>query len=153
MERAEDTWEELGHEIRARNDIVFVRTDPIRRITEGGIILTDKQADFYYGLPGKDPKRGWNTPITKWATVIAAGPKAEVAVGDRVCFMRLDFAWSYKLRDGTLVGWARNEVLMLVDTPEDGTYETLPEGLKSLRASDPAPPPKPTRDSRRASLW
>jgi co-chaperonin GroES (HSP10) len=109
LEWVRDTWDKYGTRIQALSDVVYVRTDTPQRILPSGIILPDNQVAFFAGLPkGKTP----------WATVVAAGPKTDVEVGDRVCFLRLDFAWTHRFHDMSYLGYARNETLLLKDTPE-----------------------------------
>jgi hypothetical protein len=115
MSIVQETWDELGRTIKARHSMCFIRTDVPPLMTPGGIIIPAKTAMFYNGLPNP----GGNNPVTKWATVIAAGPEAEVAPGDRVCFMRLDFAWSDKMKDGSFFGWVKGENILLKDTPDE----------------------------------
>jgi len=114
LERVEDTWEGFGRRIRALGEMVFVRTDSPDKITPGGIIIPDTSGDFHAGLPKE---------VTVLATVVAAGSETDVKPGDRVLFMRLDFAWQHKFRDdGSYLGWCRDtdgSVLLMVDRMDD----------------------------------
>ena len=108
----DQTWDELGHRIEARNDVVWIRTDPPKFFTDAGIIIPDKLAAFYHGMPNP----GGVAPVTKWATVIASPSVSDVEPGDRVVFMRLDFAWQDKMDDRSLFGWIREgNILMQVE--------------------------------------
>ena len=69
----DQTWDELGRTIRPMGDTCFVRTDIVPLMTPGGIIIPNKTARFFHGLPNPKPGRG-GSPVMKWATVIAAGP-------------------------------------------------------------------------------
>lgn len=96
-------WQELGKRYRPLRRVLIVRTDPQSQSTPGGILLTQKESDLYTGMP--------HMRVVK-ATVLAAGPKASTAVGARVCFQRLHFAWFAKLEDKTLVGTIEEEELV-----------------------------------------
>ncbi len=108
-----ESFSELGYtSFEARNDVVFVRTDKIASQSSGGILFTEKSQDFYNGLAipkGKAPK-------IYWGSVLAIGEKTEdINVGDHVCFMRADFAWSDVFEDKTRLGWVRGEHILLVE--------------------------------------
>lgn len=101
MELVERTWAEVGYRIRPLRFLVFVRTEPPEKKV-GSLFLIDKDASFYGGLPHQRLVR---------ATVLSAGPAANVKVGERVCFTRLHFARYKTLEDGTHVGWiSSNEI-------------------------------------------
>jgi hypothetical protein len=95
LEVVEATWKEIGYRIRPLRHTVFIRADkPALKI--GEIWMPPKLTDFYSGMPHH---------ALIGATVLSAGPKAEVKPGDRVCFQRLYFARLCVMRDFTLVGW------------------------------------------------
>lgn len=110
------TWEEMGRHIKARNNVVFVRTRPAPIMTDGGILIPDAQRSFYNGLPNPG---GGNNPKLVWATVLSVSDDGEVSEGDDVLFMRLDFAWIHKCSDRTLVGWVKEESILLVETKDE----------------------------------
>jgi len=115
LERVEDTWEGYGHRIKPFGGVVFVRTDSPMKVSPGGIIIPQTSRSFYSGLPKK---------VVVVATVVAAGPKVDIRPGDRVMFLRLDFAWIHKFRDDdSFLGYCRDDdgsVLLLADQmPEE----------------------------------
>lgn len=95
------TWSEVGYKITPLRKMVFVKTDPVPQKV-GSLYLPPKLATFYGELP--------NLVLVN-ATVLAAGPKASVRPGDRVCFTRLFFARYCDLQDGTYIGWIEEENL------------------------------------------
>jgi co-chaperonin GroES (HSP10) len=95
---AEQTLAELGlKEIRPLRRMLFVRTEPFDNKSSGGIYLPGKLHGFFGGLPHMRNVFG---------TVVAAGPKCEVRVGDRIVFQRLHFAhWKPLREEGAYLGW------------------------------------------------
>lgn len=108
-ELVEKTWGELGFKIRPLGHWVFIRTELIAKETPGGILLTDKSADFYEGMPHQKLYVG---------TVCSVGSKAQATVseGDRICYQRLFFARYCYLQDGTMLGWINSENIPGLDT-------------------------------------
>ena len=98
-ERVEETWKELGQEIRPLGSKVFVRTEkPPEK--KGAIWLPPEWATQY----GR--RLGGQVPVT--ATVLSIGSRVPVnhlEVGERVFFFRLPFGWTHKMEDGTFTGW------------------------------------------------
>lgn len=102
---AEQTWKELGVEIKAIGKRMIVRTEA----------LPEKVGDIY--LPAEysetfGRRLGAKVPIT--AIVLSKGSRvsAAVEVGDRLLFPRLVFGWTHKMADKTFVGWVEeSEVL------------------------------------------
>jgi hypothetical protein len=95
MQAVEATWKELGYKLRPLKQTVFIRADlPEDKI--GNIWKPYSLLGFYAGMPHA---------ALIGATVLSAGPKAEVQPGDRICFQRLYFARLVELQDHSLVGW------------------------------------------------
>lgn len=94
-----ETWKELGFSIAAVSNRIFVRTDPPIEKTGGGLWLPPELTGNYGRRVGSE--------VLVTATVLSVGPLAKSAVekGDTVVFPRLNFGWTHKLEDGTLVGW------------------------------------------------
>ena len=107
-----ETWELYGRTIQALKDDLMVRTHPVQSVSKGGIILPTNEQTLHGGLP-----KG----VHVWATVVSKGSLVDsVDVGDRVMFLRLDFAWIHKFRkDGTLLGKIKEDVLMMSGDPDD----------------------------------
>lgn len=98
---------ELGKEYEPMPQRVLVRTDPPLRVSPGGILLTDKESNLWFG-------QGHNRVVK--ATVIAAGKKTSYLPGERICFQRLHFAWLQLLKDGTYFGCiANHQVVGYID--------------------------------------
>ena len=90
--------------------VVFVRTTPDNELKMDGLIIVAKQ--FHDG-------RGMGAHIG--AQVLAVPPGSDLKVGDHVVFERLDFAWTHRLPDGTLVGWVREiQIYFALDEDHDG---------------------------------
>lgn len=94
-----ETWKELGFSIAAVGTRIFVRTDPPVEKTGGGLWLPPELTGNY--------GRRLGSLVMVTATVLSVGPlaKSPIAAGETVVFPRLNFGWTYKLTDGTLVGW------------------------------------------------
>lgn len=108
------TWEELGFTLRPVGERVFVRTDlPRRKI--GSLWLPPEM----WGMYGK--RLGSKETVT--ATILACGPLVKDAEtlqpGEKVCFFRLPFGWTYKLKDGSFVGWIDADEIVGLTTEED----------------------------------
>lgn len=102
---AEQTLAELGlASIRPLRNMLFVRSEPFTNKTPGGLYLPGKLHGFFGGLPHMRNVYG---------TVIAAGPKCQVLVGERILFMRLHFAhWKPLMEEGAYLGWIdENQVI------------------------------------------
>jgi len=95
--RTQECWDYLGYKIRPSRDRVFVRTDPMLRITPSGILIPPMVSQFHYGLPNKHPDAH--------AMVLSAGAGCLVQSGDHVSFPRLYFAWVARMPDETLIGY------------------------------------------------
>jgi len=114
-----DTWKKLGKKMRVLRDQVLLRTDVPRTVSEGGIILTSKESNFYQGLPNVDVP-GRETAY-KWATVVGVGEGVHcVKVGERVAFPRGLFVRYQELSDKSLVGLIREDYIWAAK-PDDGT--------------------------------
>ena len=87
--------EEVGRKYQPLRSQVIVRTDPLQRVTAGGLVLTARETNFYAGMG--------HAKILK-ATVVAVGDHSSLKRGERVCFQRLYFARLVELKDGTFVG-------------------------------------------------
>lgn len=98
------TYEELGiKRIRPMKKWIFLRTDAVADRTPGGIILPLKKTRFYDGLPHLRLVTG---------VIIALGPNVyDCHIGMRVAFKRAPFAWQWKLKDGTYVGYIHEREL------------------------------------------
>lgn len=102
---AEQTWKELGLEVKAIGKRLIVRTES----------LPEKLGEIY--LPAEytetfGRRLGAKVPIT--AVVLSKGSRVSdaISVGDRLLFPRLVFGWTYKMADKTFVGWVEeSEVL------------------------------------------
>lgn len=112
----EETWNELGYQVRPLFAKVFVRTEPPSEKFPGSLLfMPPKDAHFFGGL-------GHQRLVT--ATVLSTGPMAKsVKVGDRVVFQRLHFGHIAKLEDKTFVGWIEQE--QIAGFPDEGTIEPL----------------------------
>lgn len=99
------TWAEIGHKVRPIQNKVYVRTDvPPQKI---GMVYMPAEMWGQYGQ-----RLGSKVFVT--ATVLATGPAVKDApdIGTKVVFSRLMFGWSYKMADGTHVGWIdANEII------------------------------------------
>lgn len=112
MALVDATWAELGFKIEPVGKRVFVRTDaPPKKI---GLIYIPPEM---WGMYGK--RLGSQETVT--ATVLANGPrvKEKVELGAKVCFFRLPFGWTYKLADGTFVGWIDSDEIVGVTEQDD----------------------------------
>jgi co-chaperonin GroES (HSP10) len=108
------TWEELGFKVRPLGDRVFVRTDPLPEKTRSGLYAPPIMASPYGQRIGR--------AVVMTATVLSVGRgmydkkgrlyPTEVKPGEKVMFTRFEFAWMWKLSDGTLVGWIREPHLI-----------------------------------------
>ena len=92
---AETTWAQVGLTVQPLGRMVFVRTLPVEDKV-GSLYLPPKEAGYMGGMAHQKTLKG---------IILAAGPKSQVQVGERVCFTRLYFAWWKKLGGGALVGW------------------------------------------------
>lgn len=115
LSRVEETWDELGFRLRAIGTIVFVRTDPLPDRTEGGIIVPQDQADVYGSRLGS--KVHLTGTVLSACRTKAVGSKkdntrpSDLKPGDKILFTRFEFAWLYKMQDGTRVGYIREPLI------------------------------------------
>ena len=105
-----ESWAECDKTYKPLLNVVFVRTDLPKRVSDGGIIMPK----YHDGLSGGLPKGK-----TVWGTVLAVGPEAHlVKAGDRVAFPRGSWMWLHKMKDGSRVGNIKEEWIHLWETPE-----------------------------------
>ena len=103
-----DVENELQKRLEAFGPTLIVRTDIPTARTAGGLFLTARESHLYTGMP--------HAKVVK-ATVLAAGERATLKPGDRVCFQRLHFAWLYPLQDRSYVGKIdENHLLMQIES-------------------------------------
>lgn len=114
----QDTWQKLGARMEVTTSKVFLRTEIPRRVTKGGIILPDRIASFYYGVPNADvPGR---VPSIKWGWACAVGPDALIVrEGLRIGFPRAWFMPYKRLRDGSYTGWIYEANIYLAEYPDE----------------------------------
>lgn len=99
-ELIEQTWKELGQRLSPVRDLVMVRTEPHEKKI-GSLYLPPKLQHFYGELPHLQM-------VT--ATALSVGPQCRsIKVGDRIVFSRLFFGRLFTMKDGTLVGYLRED--------------------------------------------
>lgn len=114
------TWQELGFKLKPVGNRIFVRTDMAPKKI-GAIYMPPEM----WGMYGR--RLGSQVFVT--ATVLSNGSRVKqpLEAGTRVVFSRLPFGWTYKLDDGTFVGWVDADEVVAVT--EGG--EVLPFFQKS----------------------
>lgn len=129
LARVQETWDELGFKIRAVGTAVFVRTDPLPEKTKAGIYLPPSHSDFFGQRLG--------SKVHMTGTVLSAcrtkgyGSKSDRTVpstlkpGDKVFFTRFEFAWLWRMKDGTRVGHIKEPLIhgVLSESEEDVRLE------------------------------
>lgn len=117
IDRVKETFAELEiNSFRPLRDLVLVRSNPMP-VKTGSIYLPNKLTTFFGLLPNMQL-------IT--ATVIAAGSKATVLIGEEIVFLRLNFIWWKVMEDRTVVGWIQEaNVLGRPELEPGDTYADL----------------------------
>lgn len=106
LQTVEDTWKKLAiKNIKAPRFKVIVRTRPVPKKTESGLLWLPPKAASMYGDQ-------IHTGLIE-ATVLSIGPEVgDLAVGDRVCFKRMEFGWFYQFAEDDRVGWIHNQQII-----------------------------------------
>jgi hypothetical protein len=112
LDVVEQTWAELGQEIRPIGTRIFVRTEkPPEKI--GAIWLPPEYSNTF----GR--KLGGQVPVTGVVLSISnrVQPLTDLQIGERVFFFRLPFGWTHKMEDGTFTGWI--DISEILGRPSD----------------------------------
>lgn len=108
----EATWAELGFKVKPIGKRIFVRTDTAPK--KIGSIYMPPEAWGMYG-------RRLGSQVFITATILSIGPRVQtdIAVGQKLIFNRLPFGWTFKMADGTFVGWVDvDEVFAVTESGE-----------------------------------